>query len=236
MQAAVIAGGRGTRLGSLTESLPKPMVEVHGKPFLLYELSLLKRSGISDFVLCVGYLGSKIQEYFQNGDKLGIRIRYSFDGEKPLGVMGALKKAEHLLADKFFMTYADGYLRADYRRAMELFERSDRLAMMFVFENQNKYGKSDVEVLDGRVVNFSKNSQTPEMTFINYGVTLLRKRALELVPENEESGEEGFFGKLIKKGELLAYEVYDRFYEIGTAQGLSEFGEYIQVELGKNFL
>jgi N-acetyl-alpha-D-muramate 1-phosphate uridylyltransferase len=227
MQVAVIAGGKGTRLFPLTKDLPKPMVPVNGKPFLEYEINLLKNNGISDFVFCVGYLGRVIQGYFGDGEELGVRIRYSFDGEKPLGVIGALKSAEPLLEESFFMTYADCYLRADYENAMRKFRNSGRLGLMFVYENRDKYGKSDVEVKDGYVVNYDKKNNTPNMTFINYGATALRKKSLDLVPGDQEFGEEEFFGRLIKDRELLAHVVTERFYEIGTKESLKEFQEFI---------
>ena len=80
MQIAILAGGSGTRLGRLTQTVPKPMVPVNGKPFLEHEIGLLKRSGISDFVLCVGHLGEKVEDYFGNGSNWGVRVRYSYDG------------------------------------------------------------------------------------------------------------------------------------------------------------
>lgn len=121
MQAAILAGGLGTRLGHLTETVPKPMVPVNGKPFLEYEVGLLKQSGIGDFVLCVGHLGEQLEDYFGNGNKWGVRVRYSYDGPKLRGPAGALKGAEPLLEECFFVTYGDAYLRADYRSIMKVF-------------------------------------------------------------------------------------------------------------------
>ncbi len=227
MQAAIIAGGRGTRLAPLTNDMPKPMIPVNGKPFLEYELSLLKSNGITDFVICLGYLGNLIQEYFGNGDKFGIRIDYCYDGDKPMDVIGALKRAEPLLHDRFFMTYADCYLRADYAIAMQELEKSKKMAMMLVFKNHNKYGTSDVEVFEGRVINYNKKVQTSNMIYINYGVTVLRRDSLKIVPADTAYGEEEFFGKLIRDGQLIAHVVGERFYEIGTIQSLSEFKDFV---------
>jgi N-acetyl-alpha-D-muramate 1-phosphate uridylyltransferase len=222
-----MAGGRGTRLAPLTDKIPKPMVPVNGKPFLEYELKLLKESGISDFVLCLGYLGNVIQAYFGEGNEFGIRIKYSYDGNRPLGVIGALKHAEPLLEDHFFMSYGDAYLQADYGNAMKEFEESGKLGMMFVFENRNKYGRSDVEVKNGFVTNYDKTTQTPKMTWINYGVTALRRESLDRVPKGREHNEQEFFSQLIRDHELLAHVVKERFYEIGNLQSLQEFKEFV---------
>ena len=76
MQAVILAGGMGTRLRPVTEQIPKVMVPVNGKPFLLHLLELLRNQGIDDVVLCIGYLGEQVRDFFGNGESLGIRIRY----------------------------------------------------------------------------------------------------------------------------------------------------------------
>lgn len=225
MQAAILVGGLGTRLGPLTESVPKPMVVVGGKPFLEHEIGLLKSCGINDFVLCVGYLGEKVEGHFGDGSAWGVRVRYSYDGPKLLGPAGALKRAETLLDEFFFVTYGDAYLRADYKSMMKALVESRRLGAMAVYENHNKYGRSDVAVSDGRVVRYDKRGTG--MSWVNFGVSALRKGALSLIPSGRECGEEEFYGELIKRDELLAFPVADRFYEIGTPASLREFERFI---------
>jgi NDP-sugar pyrophosphorylase family protein len=225
MQAAILVGGLGTRLGSLTQSVPKPMVVVGGKPFLEHEIGLLKACGIGDFVLCVGYLGEKVEAHFGDGSRWGVRVRYSYDGPKLLGPAGALKRATPLLDEFFFVTYGDAYLRADYRGMMKTLVDSGRLGAMAVYENHNKYGRSDVAVRGGRVVRYDKTGSG--MDWVNFGVSALRKRALSLIPPDKECGEEEFYGELIKRKELLAFPVGERFYEIGTPASLKEFERFI---------
>lgn len=227
MQAAILVGGLGTRLGGLTRTVPKPMVQVNGKPFLEHEIGLLKRSGIGDFVLCVGHLGDRVEGYFGDGSRWDVRIRYSYDGPKLLGPAGALKRAEPLLEDCFFATYGDAYLRADYGGMMRTLVDSGRLGVMAVFENHNKFGKSDLVVEGGRVLRYDKRGAGAGMDWVNFGVSALRKSALALVPTGRECGEEEFYGELIKRGELLAFPVEDRFYEIGTPGSLKEFERFI---------
>jgi NDP-sugar pyrophosphorylase family protein len=225
MQAAILVGGLGTRLGSLTRSVPKPMVAVAGKPFLEHELGLLKRHEISDFVMCVGYLGEKVEGHFGDGGKWGVRIRYSYDGPKLLGPAGALKRAEPLLEEFFFVTYGDAYLRADYQGMMRTLIDSGKLGAMAVYENHGRFGRSDVSVSEGRVVRYDKTGGG--MDWVNFGVSALRKQALALIPPARECGEEEFYGELIKRDELLAFPVTERFYEIGTPASLEEFERFI---------
>ena len=201
------------------------MVVVGGKPFLEHEIGLLKSCGITDFVLCVGHLGEKVEAYFGDGGRWGVRVRYSYDGPRLLGPAGALKRAEGLLDELFFVTYGDAYLRADYRSMMRALVDSGKLGAMAVYENHDQYGRSDVAVSGGRVVRYDKRGSG--MDWVNFGVSALRKRALSLIPPGRECGEEEFYGELIRRDELLAFPVTDRFYEIGTPASLKEFERFI---------
>lgn len=217
----------GTRLRPITETVPKPMVEVAGKPFLEHEIALLRRAGIADYVLCVGYRGEQVQDYFGDGTKWGIKVRYSYDGPDLVGAAGALKRAQPLLGERFFVTYGDAYLRMDYGAMMRAFVESGSLAMMAVLHNRNRYGNSDLEVEDGRVVRYDKRAGGKGLEWINFGVTAMRREALELVPATRACGEEEFYGDLIERGQLRAYPVRNRFYEIGTPRSLSEFERFL---------
>ena len=226
MQAAVLVGGLGTRLGALTRTVPKPMLLVNGKPFLEHEIGLLKRSGIDDLVLCVGHLGEKVEGHFGDGSKWGVRVRYSYDGPKLMGPAGALKRAEPLLEDRFFVTYGDAYLRADYRKLMKALVESGKLGAMAVYENHDRFGKSDVVVEAGQVVRYDKKGGEG-MDWVNFGVSALTRRALAFIPAGKACGEEEFYGELIKRHELLAFPVDERFYEIGSPSSLEEFARFI---------
>jgi N-acetyl-alpha-D-muramate 1-phosphate uridylyltransferase len=226
LQAAILAGGLGTRLGRLTRRIPKPMVVVAGKPFLEREVGLLRRNGVDDLVLCVGHLGGMVEDYFGDGRNWGVRIRYSHDGPGLMGPAGALKAAAPLLDKRFFVTYGDAYLRMDYRRLMGAFVDSRKLGMMAVYRNRNRYGRSDVVVEGGRVTRYKKSGGR-SMEWVNFGVTALDRASLEFIPSGKECGEEDFYGELIRRGELCAFPVKDRFYEIGTPKSLKEFERFL---------
>lgn len=206
------------------------MVQVCGKPFLEHELVHLRQSGISDFVLCIGHFGEVIEDYFKDGKRLGIGIRYSHDGEKLLGPAGALKHAEPLLEETFFVTYGDAYLRADYTRLMRTLLDSRKLGVMAVYENHDLYGKSDIAVKDGYVVRYDKAGRSKDLSWVNYGVTALKKHALSFIPPAKQCGEEEFYREMILRKELLAFQVGERFYEIGSPPALKEFEQFISRE------
>jgi NDP-sugar pyrophosphorylase family protein len=230
MQMVILAGGLGTRLRPLTHALPKVLIPVDGKPFLHHQIELLKEHGIRDIVLCVGHLADQIRAYFGEGDRLGVRIRYSEERGMLLGTAGALKNAEPLLEDGFFLLYGDSYLLVDYGEVMRYFRRPslrEGLGLMVVYHNADRYERSNVIVRDGRVAVYDKEGRTPGMEYINYGLSVLRKEALSLVPAGRPFSQEELYRRLIERGELLAWETKHRFYEIGSRQGLAEFRELV---------
>ncbi len=231
MQMVILAGGLGTRLRPLTERLPKCLVPVNGRPFLEYQLELLTQRGVRDIVLCVGYLGQAVLDHFGCGHRFGVDIVYSWERDGLLGTAGALKQAEPLLAPEFFVTYADSYLLLDYREIMRRFRQSASLGMMVVYRNHDRLDASNVVVRDGRVVAYDKTTRLPGMVHINEGLSVLRRRALRLIPDGEPVSQEQFYRALIARGELLAYETQQRFYEIGSFQGIEEFRRLMAQEV-----
>lgn len=227
MQAVVLSGGRGTRLGHLTDGVPKPMVTVAHRPFLEHELVLLAHHDITDVVLCLGYLGDQVLEYFGSGKALGMHLEYSWDGDRPLGPIGALKHAEPLLEPAFLTIYGDAYLRLDYQGLMDSLLASDRLGTMAVLHNHDRYGPSDLRVVDGVVEEYDKQHHRPDLDWVNFGVSALRRDALRLVRPDHFCDEETFYRALIARRQLGAFEVTNRFYEIGSPAGLEQFREYV---------
>ena len=227
MQVAILAGGLATRLEALTRERPKSMVRVWGKPFLSYQLELLRRQGIEDIVLCTGHLGQQIESYFGNGRKHGVSIKYSIE-DRLLGTAGALKHAESLLADTFFTLYGDSYLFLDFAAAMHYFQSRNKLALMTVYKNHNRYDRSNTVIRGDLVQKFSKREKTGDMVYIEYGANIFSKKALSMVPGDCFYPLDELFSQLIAMGQLLAFELSARFYEIGSPQGLMEFTEYMR--------
>ena len=227
MQAAILAGGLGTRLRPLTAKVPKTMAPVDGRPFLEYELELLASHGVDDIVLCVGYLGEMVRGHFGDGSKFGVRIRYSSEGDRLLGPIGALKAAERMLRETFFVTYGDAYLRLDYRRMMDALLEQEELGLMAVYRNEGRLGRSDVVVEGGFVTAYDKVNSRPGMAWINFGVTALRRDALASVATGRVCDEPTFYGGLVERRQLRAFETAERFYEIGTERSLAEFRDYL---------
>lgn len=223
MQIVILAGGLGTRLRPLTERAPKCMVPADGKPFLEHQLRLLASRGVRDIVLCLGYMGEQVLAYFGNGHRFGVNLAYAWERNGLLGTAGAIRNAEALLAPEFFVAYGDSYLLLDYRAIMRRFRQSDALGMMVVYRNEDRLERSNVVVRDGQVIAYDKTTRLPGMVYVNEGLSVLRRRSLNLIPPGIPFSQEQFFQMLVRRRQLLAYETGQRFYEIGSFRGLEEF-------------
>jgi NDP-sugar pyrophosphorylase family protein len=204
------------------------MIQINGKPFLEYQIENLKKNEISDIVLCVGHLSEKIESYFGKGERFGVNIKYSHDGEKLLGPMGAVKNAESLLENNFFIMYGDSYLTLDFKKVHSFFIKENKLGLMVVYKNFNKFDKSNLIVENNLVTAYGENNRTKEMIYIDYGTSVIRKKSLDLIPIDEYFTTGQFFVKLIENKELLAFEADNRFYHIGNPESLEELRNYIK--------
>lgn len=222
LPVVILAGGLATRLRPITEKIPKSLVEVAGRPFLAHQLELLQDNQITEVILCVGHLGEEIEKEFGDGSRFGIGIRYSYDGPKLLGTGGAIRRALPLLPRSFFVLYGDSYLPIDYQSVADAYGQSGRPALMTVFANQDAWDKSNVWFEKGEIKLYSKKRRLPEMRHIDYGLSVCSSA---LFKSNAKEG--GFdlaslFEILSEKSELAGFEVSQRFYEIGSHQGLQE--------------
>jgi NDP-sugar pyrophosphorylase family protein len=225
--AAILAGGLATRLRPHTEKIPKALVELAGRPFIDHQLELLRRNRIQKVVFCLGYLGEMVEQHLGDGSKLGMELRYSYDGKKLLGTGGALRRAAHLLGDAFWVMYGDSYMDIDYADVLKRFADSDARGLMTVLKNANQWDRSNVVFEDGVLKRYDKKNQTPEMHYIDYGVGLLRREALLRIPENEPFDLAALYHDLVAEKRMIGYEVTNRFYEIGTPAALEEARAYL---------
>lgn len=228
----ILAGGLGTRLGGRVKYEPKPLLEVAGEPFLWHQLRLLADSGAEQVVICVGYLGEQIRRRI-GADLFGLRIVYSFDGPGLDGTLGAIRRARHLLGERFLVLYGDTYLRIDYAAAARDWRRSGLPAMMSVLRNEGRWEASNA-VYDGqRVLAYDKRHPQPDMQWIDYGLGGLEQRALDRVPA--DIGDlSALYHELAGSGLLYGVEASERFYEIGTPETLAETDAFLRsLETGR---
>jgi NDP-sugar pyrophosphorylase family protein len=229
---ALLAGGLATRLGSLTGSVPKALLDVAGRPFVDHQLSLLHRHGIRRVVFCVAHLGEQIEDYLGAGTDRGLSLTYSYDGERLLGTAGALRRALPQLGETFWVMYGDSYMDIDYAAILAEFQRRGAPALMTVIRNDNQWDRSNAVFRDGRLVAYDKRRQTPEMHHIDYGVALLSRAVVERVPEGVPFDLADLYRELVSEQAMIGYEVTERFYEIGSAAGLEETRRRLTADAG----
>lgn len=229
MQAVILAGGLGTRLWPLTKAVPKPMVPVAGVPYLEHQLRVLKQQGIRDIVLLTGYLGDQIEDYFTDGARFGLAIRYSRE-ESPLGTGGALRQARDLLAQDFLIIYGDSYLPIDYAQVLTKLRNSDAEGLLVVYDDrlEDTSVKNNVKLDNsGYVTRYDKDT-SDRLDYVEAGVLAFRRSVLDRIPSKSVvSLEKEIFPQLIAERRLIAYITTQRFYDIGTPERLKVIEEVL---------
>ena len=223
---AILAGGLGSRLLPITQTIPKALVNVAGKPFIVQQLLYLKQQRISKVVICAGHLGEMIEAEVGNGDKFGISINYSFDGAYLLGTGGALKKALPMLGEQFFVLYGDSFLPINYLQIEDAFMNQEKLALMTVYKNFGRWDKSNVQFENQMILEYNKRAPNQSMHHIDYGLGLLKSSIFYNYPNNTFFDLADVYQKLSLDRKLMGFEVHDRFYEIGSHQGLQDANQY----------
>jgi NDP-sugar pyrophosphorylase family protein len=228
MQAVILVGGLGTRLRPLTNKIPKAMVLINGKPFLEYQLELLKKNKFTEILLCSGYLGEVIEEYFKDGKKLGLNIKYSKE-EEPLGTAGALKYAERLLENNFLLLNGDTFINMDYQNLISFFDTQKKLGVLVVFENKPKIITNNIQINSNKeVIDYNKKEEKATANCVDAGAQVFNKNILELIPLGRKvSLEEEIWPILIKMGELYSYPIAEKFYDMGTNERINILEEFL---------
>ncbi len=228
---AILAGGLGTRMWPVTRHVPKAMLPVAGKPFLEHQIELLKTQGVRQIVICAGLMGEQIERCFGRGESWDVDLYYSYDGLQQLGTAGALKKALPLLGKRFFVLYGDSYLPTDLQPILDAALRSAAPGLMTVFRNSNRWVPSNVDFLDGTIRRYDKENPR-NFHYVDYGLSLLTPEALRDVPHGVTYDLGMVFRNLIHARSLAGYEAAERFFEIGSPQGLQELEVILNTMVG----
>ena len=226
MPVAILAGGLATRLRPLTSTMPKALVPVAGKPFLLHQLEYLCTQGVRQVVLCTGYRASQIEAVVGNGSVCGLKVDYSEDGETLLGTGGAIAKALPLLGPAFFVLYGDSFLPVSFAEVESQWHQTKKPALMAVFRNEGQWDTSNVFFENPMVIEYNKHEPRPEMSFIDYGLAVLSSEAFADYRDSTPFDLADLYHDLSLAEKLAGIEVFERFYEIGSHQGLAQAEAY----------
>jgi len=219
---AIIAGGLASRMLPLTEKIPKSLLSVNGKPFIHWQLDYLSKQGIDKVVICTGFLGEQIEDSVGDGKKFGLEVVYSNDGPSLLGTGGSLKQALPHLGEHFFVLYGDSFLPINFHDVQLFYESLGESALMTVFKNNGQWDKSNVYYEKDRIILYDKKSQLEAMQFIDYGLGILSAEVFVPFKNKGYLDLADVYNNLSKAGRLAGYEVFERFYEIGSHEGLKE--------------
>ncbi len=223
LPVAILAGGLAARLRPLTERVPKILLDIGGRSFAEHQIDLLRRRGVDRVVYCIGYLGEQVAQFLGDGSRWQMTFSYVFDGEHPRGTGGALRRALPLLGGAFFVTYGDSYLECDFDAVERAFRASGKPGLMTVFRNQNRWDRSNVAYERGRIIRYDKTVSDPTMDCIDYGLGILTPEAFDAAPSDAAVLDlAAVYQRLITHDGLAGYEVHERFYEIGSLEGLEE--------------
>jgi NDP-sugar pyrophosphorylase family protein len=227
MQCVILAGGLGTRMLPETSTIPKTLLPVAGKPFATYQLGWLASAGIDSVVYCVGHLGQQIRAQVGDGAAWGLSVRYVDEGEQLRGTAGALRLAcdEHALDEDFLVLYGDSWLQVDPAAVLRTARERREPALMTVYRNDGRWDGSNAILTDDRVVCYQKGLTPPpaEMRWIDYGLLALRRPVIaDRVPPGAPADLAPLCSALAAAGSLAGLEVFERFYEIGSASGRNE--------------
>jgi NDP-sugar pyrophosphorylase family protein len=231
MQCVILAGGLGTRMRPLTDSCPKTLLPVCGRPFAYYQLHWLASQGVDDVVYCIGHQGRMIRDYWLSEPPPVHSIRYVDEGEKLRGTGGALGLAsrEGVLDESFLVIYGDSFLPVEFPPIWRAFQAGERPGLMTVLRNEGRWDRSNVIYENGRLVLYDKQAD-PRMQHIDYGLSAFRRELFAHMPEVFDLAK--LLHDLSLQGRLAGFEVTQRFYEIGSPAGLHDLEQYLEKSPG----
>lgn len=233
LQCAILAGGLGTRMLPLTETLPKAMLPVAGRPFVEWQLELLVRQDVRRITICAGHLARSLRDHVGDGSRWGAAVTWIDEGETRLGTAGALRLAleRGALDPAFFVLYGDSYLEVSMEAVQEQWRASDLPALMTVLRNSGRWEASNAIYREGRVIRYDKSRPAGlrmDMEWIDYGLSVLDADLIAgRVPQGAVADLAEVLRDLSLEGLLAGYEVGERFYEVGSAEGLADLEAHL---------
>ena len=224
---AILSGGLATRLHPITKTLPKALIRISGQPFIFHQLKFLRKQGIRKVVICIGHLGEMIKSCVGDGSKFDLKVLYSTEEEKLLGTGGAIKKALSKLGENFFVLYGDTFLPINFNLVEKAYLSSDKLCMMTVLKNDGKWDQSNVLFKKNKLIEYNKRKPSIEMKYIDYGLSILSADVFKSYSNKSIFDLSDLYESLSLQKKIEGYQVYERFYEIGTLNAIKETEKYL---------
>ena len=227
-QAVILAGGLGTRLRPLTETRPKPMVQVGGKPFLEYQINQLRDHGFDRVLLLLGYLPEVVRDYFGDGRRWGVSIEYSVTAvDDDTG--RRIKLAEALLESRFLLLYCDNYWPMNFAAMWRYFLEQQVEAMITVYRNRDGYTRNSVRVEDDGLVSiYDKPGSAAGLNGVEISYAILNKSVTSLLSGENQLFETTVYPALVARRQLAAFVTEHRYYSVGALHRLPLTEEFFR--------
>ena len=232
-QLVILAGGLGTRVRHLTGDKPKALITVNGVAFADHQLAWVAAQSVTEVVYCIGHHGDAIRLFAGDGTRWGLDVTYLEDGPRLLGTGGALRQGIELgvIRSPFLVLYGDAFLPISYAPVLRAFQESDVPVLMTVFRNADAWGASNAMYENGMVRLYDKRPEAKEagMEHIDYGLSVVSADVLvEKIPTGERADLSDVCHELSLEGRLAGYEVAQRFFEVGSPEGLADLEAYLE--------
>ncbi len=221
----ILSGGLGTRVSHISGELPKSLIPINGEPFLLHQLRLLQKSGFRDIILSVKHKENEIRRFVENNRLNDLSIEVISDGQLSLGTGGAVLKCMKNIGPEFIVMYGDSYLNINFNK-FYLFSK-EFPSCMVIYKNNNKFDKSNVKKITGSKINYIKGVNDSDYNYIDSGAIYFKSRMFEAFAINPPFDLSTMLEMLSKSGMLNGFEVFERFFEIGSANGIEEFRKHL---------
>jgi NDP-sugar pyrophosphorylase family protein len=227
-QILILAGGLGTRIRGLFPDVPKPLAPIHNRPFLEWQIDLLTRQGFRQFIFCVGYLGTQIIDYFGDGSKWGIEIKYAIEST-PLGTGGAIAHAGEFINGTTIVLNGDTYFDTDYRELIDrhrqlVIHRRAVLSLVAIAKNDtSEYGRVTIDE-ELKVIEFQEKNPQLGAGLVNSGVYIIEPKILDyILKDTKISLESELLPELIIHNYgLFGIAIDGNFIDMGTPNGYAE--------------
>ncbi len=216
----ILCGGKGTRVEKYTKKIPKCLIQFNNKPFIYHQLKLLKKLNIKKVLISTKYKSNLISSYLKKNVNF-IKYKIVVDGKGFKGTGGAAKKLLKFMKSNFFILYGDSYLRFNINKLKK------KKSCMAIFKNCDKYDKSNVKLLKKKKIRYFRDKSLPNLKYIDYGVSYVNKSIFKHI-EKKKFDLPILFEKISTMDSLNGHVVKNRFYEIGSYNGIKEFKNYIK--------
>lgn len=227
----ILAGGLATRIRPITNNKAKALIEINRKPFIYWQLKYYIKQGVKNFIFLLGYKGDQIEEYIKNNNCFNVNVSFYHDGNQLCGTGGSILQSINKLPENFFILYGDTLLQIDLDDMYNFYNTNSHQTVMSIFKNKSMYDKSNVQKLSNNIITYNKEDRQNDMSYIDYGISIVNKEVFISNTDKTLTDLSSFYKTISSKNKLLGYEVFERFYEIGSFEGIKQTQSFVKENL-----